>query len=221
MSFPTRTHAKTATVLCTLAALACPGAAVAAGTGGAAFEPDAARARHALAGDALAFRGTARPGSRVAVQRLADGEWVTDATAVAGPSGRYVARWRSQRVGVFSLRAVPVGGENARASAVEEPVRVTVYKRSGATWFGRGLYGRRTACGQILTPKLVGVAHKTLPCGTRVSFLFRGRSITVPVVDRGPFGAGLSWDLTYAAAEELGFTETGRGTIGAFPLMRR
>lgn len=221
MSFLTRTHANAATVLGTLVALASPGAALAADTGGAAFEPDAARARQALAGDPIAFRGTAQPGSSVAVQRLADGEWVTDATAVAGRSGRYLARWRSRRAGVFSLRALPTSGENARAAAVDEPVRVTVYSRSSATWFGRGLYGRKTACGQTLTPQLLGVAHKTLPCGTRVSFLFRGRSITVPVVDRGPFGAGLSWDLTYAAAEELDFTETGRGTVGVFPLRRR
>lgn len=221
MSFSTRTHAKAATVLGTVLALACPGAVTAADTGGAAFDPGAAPARHALAGQALGFRGTARPGSRVAIQRLDDGTWVTDASAVAGRSGRYLARWRSERIGVFALRAVPARRASVRASAVAEPVRVTVYKRSTATWFGRGLYGRTTACGQTLTPRLMGVAHKTLPCGTRVSFLFRGRSITVPVVDRGPFGHGLSWDLTYAAAEALDFTETGRGTVGAVSHRRR
>jgi len=221
MSFPTRTHAVAATVLGTVVALACPGAAAAADTGGSAYEADAARARHALAGQALGFRGTAQPGSRIAIQRLDRGSWVTDSTAVAGRSGRYLARWRSEQIGVFSLRAVSAGQGSVRASAVDEPVRVTVYKRSGATWFGRGLYGRKTACGQTLSSTLMGVAHKTLPCGTRVSFLFRGRSITVPVVDRGPFGAGLSWDLTYAAAEALDFTETGRGTVGAIALRRR
>jgi len=222
MSFSTRTHAKAATVLGTVLALACPGAAAAADTGGTAFDPEAAQARHALVGQALGFRGTAQPGARVAIQRVDDGKWVTDATAVAGRSGRYHARWRSEHIGIFSLRAVPASEGNVRASTVsDEPVRVTVYKRSGATWFGRGLYGRTTACGQTLTPRLMGVAHKTLPCGTRVSFLFRGRSITVPVVDRGPFGAGLSWDLTYAAAEALDFTETGRGTVGAVSLRRR
>lgn len=210
-----------ATALSTVVALACPGAAPAADTGGTAFEADAARARHALAGQALGFRGTAQPGSRIAIQRLDRGNWVTDATAIAGRSGRYLARWRSEQIGVFSLRAVPAGRGSVRASAVDEPVRVTVYKRSGATWFGRGLYGRKTACGQTLSSTLMGVAHKTLPCGTRISFLFRGRSITVPVVDRGPFGAGLSWDLTYAAAEALDFTETGRGTVGAIALRRR
>ena len=67
--------------------------------------------------------------------------------------------------------------------------------------------------GLQLTKELVGVAHKTLPCGTMVELSYRGRSIVAPVVDRGPYAKGMSWDLTSAAAEQLGFTGTGR--IGA------
>ena len=88
------------------------------------------------------------------------------------------------------------------------------------SWYGPGFYGGRTACGQAYTRELLGVAHRTLPCGTKVSFLFEGRTITVPVVDRGPFGKGISWDLTTAAADALGFTETGKGTVGAVSLRR-
>jgi rare lipoprotein A len=82
-----------------------------------------------------------------------------------------------------------------------------------ATWYGPGLYGNKTACGQELTKELVGVAHKTLPCGTLVEVAYGGTSVVVPVVDRGPFVKGMSWDLTSAAAELLGFTGTAR--IGA------
>jgi rare lipoprotein A (peptidoglycan hydrolase) len=60
---------------------------------------------------------------------------------------------------------------------------------------------------------LQGVAHKTLPCGTRVSLLYRGRRLTVPVVDRGPYAAGKHWDLTAATAAALRFTHTDR--VGA------
>jgi rare lipoprotein A len=77
-----------------------------------------------------------------------------------------------------------------------------------ATWFGPGFYGRQTACGQTLTPAVVGVANRTLPCGTLVSVTYKGHSLTVPVLDRGPYGHEASWDLTAGAAEALGVTET-------------
>jgi hypothetical protein len=45
---------------------------------------------------------------------------------------------------------------------------------------------------------------------------YQGRTLVVPVVDRGPFTAGVEWDLTAAAAHTLGFTQSGR--LGAIPL---
>ena len=60
-----------------------------------------------------------------------------------------------------------------------------------------------------LTPDLEGVAHRSLPCGTHVAFTYAGRTIVVPVIDRGPYGvAGANWDLTKATADILGFTAT-------------
>ncbi len=70
-----------------------------------------------------------------------------------------------------------------------------------ASWYGPGLYGRRTACGQTLTTGLQGVAHKSLPCGTRVSIRYRGRSTSAVVVDRGPFSGAREFDLTSATAQ--------------------
>jgi hypothetical protein len=79
------------------------------------------------------------------------------------------------------------------------------------SWYGPGFYGNRTACGQALTTSLMGVAHRTLPCGTKVSFRnpSNGRVITVPVVDRGPYAAGRTWDLTGAACTALNHCYTG------------
>jgi rare lipoprotein A len=65
-------------------------------------------------------------------------------------------------------------------------------------------------------PGMIGVAHRTLPCGTQVQIAYRGRTIVVPVIDRGPFANGADWDLTQAAAEELGMAGTSH--IGAMPL---
>ena len=79
-----------------------------------------------------------------------------------------------------------------------------------ATWFGPGFYGKQTACGQTLTPGVVGVANRTLACGTLVKVTYRGHSLTVPVLDRGPYAHGADWDLTAGAAQALGVTETVR-----------
>jgi hypothetical protein len=56
-----------------------------------------------------------------------------------------------------------------------------------APWFGPGLYGNGTACGQTLTRKLVGIAHRKWPCGTKVKVRYRGIVVKTKVVDRGPY----------------------------------
>lgn len=76
-----------------------------------------------------------------------------------------------------------------------------------ASWYGPGFYGNRTACGQVYTPEIQGVAHRTLPCGTLLQLEFGGRTVTVPVIDRGPFIAGRTLDLSNATRAALGCTD--------------
>ena len=73
-----------------------------------------------------------------------------------------------------------------------------------ASWYGPGFYGNRTACGQIYTPDILGVAHRTLRCGTLVVLEYRGRTLTVPVIDRGPYIAGRTLDLSNATRLAMG-----------------
>jgi rare lipoprotein A (peptidoglycan hydrolase) len=80
---------------------------------------------------------------------------------------------------------------------------------SNISWYGPRFYGNGTACGPTLTKTLVGVAHRTLPCGTLVTFRYKGRTLTVPVVDRGPYVAGRTWDLTHGACAILKHCFTG------------
>jgi hypothetical protein len=79
------------------------------------------------------------------------------------------------------------------------------------SWYGPGFYGKRTACGLAMTESLVGVAHRTLPCGTMITFKnpANGRIVTAPVVDRGPYVAGRRWDLTGGLCKKLGHCYTG------------
>jgi rare lipoprotein A (peptidoglycan hydrolase) len=89
----------------------------------------------------------------------------------------------------------------------------TTFKK--ATWYGPGFWGRSTACGTVLTPTTIGVAHRKLPCGTQVTFTNAGRSVTATVIDRGPFHKGYAWDLTKKAAKRVGFLAVGAGPIQA------
>jgi rare lipoprotein A len=55
----------------------------------------------------------------------------------------------------------------------------------------------------------IGVAHRNLPCGTLVKFVYEGRAVIAPVIDRGPFVKGRAWDLTAAASQALEFEGVG------------
>ena len=89
---------------------------------------------------------------------------------------------------------------------------VPVWKYDGeVSWYGPGFYGKRTACGYAFTQSIIGVAHRDLPCGTKVTFRnpANGRTITMPVIDRGPYVAGRQWDLSGGACLALGHCYTG------------
>jgi hypothetical protein len=77
-----------------------------------------------------------------------------------------------------------------------------------ATWYGPGFFGNETACGETLTRRTMGVAHKTLPCGSKVVLRYKGRYVRTTVIDEGPFANGAKWDLTQATAEALRFEYT-------------
>jgi rare lipoprotein A (peptidoglycan hydrolase) len=92
-------------------------------------------------------------------------------------------------------------------SKTRESLVRTMPKRT-ATWYGPGFFGNRTACGKRLKRGTVGVAHKRLPCGTKVVVRYKGHFLRTKVIDRGPFDNGAKWDLTQKAARLLGFEVT-------------
>jgi rare lipoprotein A len=84
------------------------------------------------------------------------------------------------------------------------------WRYGGASWYGPGLWGNKTACGQTLRPQTMGVAHKTLPCGTTVKFVYHGKAVVTEVIDRGPYIKNRAWDLTKAVSDALEFEGVGR-----------
>jgi len=122
--------------------------------------------------------------------------------------------------GAFAVGALADTGGVAAGGPAASP-KAPVHKTGIATWFGPGFYGKKTACGQIMTPELVGVANRTLPCGTLVKVSYRGHLLTLPVIDRGPYShIGADWDLTTGAAQTLGVEDTvriGTRVVGSAP----
>jgi rare lipoprotein A len=142
--------------------------------------------------------------------------WVPVADAAAEPNGSFTTTWHPTRPGQLTIRAVIKGAQASSAAAAAPSVSLTLYRRSIATLYGPGFYGHRTACGQILRRGTIGVANRTLPCGTPVQIYYKGNVITVPVIDRGPYAHGANWDLTMATGRVLGILDT--EVIGAAPV---
>jgi hypothetical protein len=120
----------------------------------------------------------------------------------------------SAAIAVLVLGAVPVqamtGGAGVATSDGTVPggqgiVFSSPMRSAGATWYGPGLYGNHTACGQTLRPGTVGVAHKTLPCGTTLKLAYHGHYLVTRVIDRGPYTKGNAFDLTNGARRALDF----------------
>lgn len=92
------------------------------------------------------------------------------------------------------------------AVAVKAERKGPHWRTAEYSWYGPGFYGSGTACGQTYTKTILGVANKSLPCGTRVTLRNprNGRQITVRVIDRGPYVSGRMWDLSRGTCEALG-----------------
>lgn len=90
------------------------------------------------------------------------------------------------------------------------------YDRTGmASWYGKAFHGRTTASGRKFNMHEMTAAHTTLPTGTQVKVtnLANGRSAIVVITDRGPFVKGRIIDLSWAAADYLGFVNNGTARV--------
>jgi len=113
--------------------------------------------------------------------------------------------------GWYATAALAATGGTSTSTSAGQAAQAKPTKPQIATWFGPGFYGQKTACGQTMTPVVVGVASRTLPCGTLVLVNYKSHRLTVPVIDRGPYAKnGAIWDLTAGAASALTIADTVR-----------
>jgi peptidoglycan lytic transglycosylase len=161
-----------------------------------------------LDGHRVSVAGRLSPGlsgRTVALQAMGQHGWHDVTHARTGASGRFRLRYLPRQTGSERVR-VRFGGDASDLSAHRRLGRLNVYRLAEASWYGGG---GGLACGGSLTSSTLGVANKTLPCGTLVTLRYGSRSIRVPVVDRGPYVAGREFDLTEATKYALGFGDTG------------
>ena len=137
--------------------------------------------------------------------------WLMNSLAGRGPFDGYFNSPTDSLVREFQ-NAVGVSSDGV----VRKDTRKRIASRMRnnlATWYGPGFWGNRTACGKTLKTTTIGVAHKKLPCGTKVTFAYNGRWVRAKVIDRGPYNGDYKWDLTKKLAKRLGFLATGAGTV--------
>jgi rare lipoprotein A len=161
-----------------------------------------------LAGHAASVAGTLRPGLAgrlVALQALGRHGWSTLTETRTGAGGRFRLRYVPRRTGSEPVR-LRFAGDAYDLASHRRLGRLDVFRLAEASWYGGG---GSLACGGSLTSATMGVANKTLPCGSLVTLRYDGRSVRVPVIDRGPYVAGREFDLTEATKRALGFGDTG------------
>ncbi|MFL5874006.1 MAG: septal ring lytic transglycosylase RlpA family protein [Solirubrobacterales bacterium] len=163
-----------------------------------------------LAGNGVAVRGKVRPSGRHRVKVVFRGPDGGVRGVTTRADGTFTLRWTPERIGSYAVRAYGVHDRQVAASH-SSARKLTSYRLAGASYYGPGIFGNGVACGGTLLPGTMGVANKTLPCGTKVKLRYHGRSVTVPVIDRGPYVAGRDYDLTWAVKLKLGFP--GVGTV--------
>jgi hypothetical protein len=160
-----------------------------------------------LGGQFVHVRGKLAPaiaGRHVRLLGRSGRGWRTLATARTGPRGGFDLRYSPGATDQQSLR-VGFAGDRLNRSSWARVGEVTVLHPSVASWY---YDAGSTACGFHAQ---FGVANKSLPCGTKVTFSYGGRTVTATVDDRGPYVSGREWDLSQTTAGALGFG--GVGTV--------
>jgi rare lipoprotein A len=163
--------------------------------------------RHtSVAGTLLEASRPAHAGLVVTLQALDRHGWRTLARARTGAHGRFRLNYAPRQLGSAWLRLRFAGDASERPSH-RRLGRLNVYRLAEASWYGGG---GSLACGGALTSSTMGVANKTLPCGTLVTLRYGDHTVRVPVVDRGPYVEGREFDLTEATKDALGFGGVGQ-----------
>ena len=159
-------------------------------------------------GEKVVVSGRVTPaGGRKVVVDVGDEKLKTHARK----NGTFRVKWKPSEAGTQTVRVRAAGNKVANGSG-DKAGKVTVFRPAAASYYGPGLYGNGVACGGTLQPGTIGVANKSLPCGTKLTVRYGNKQVkNVEVIDRGPYVGNREFDLTEALRNKLGFG--GVGTV--------
>lgn len=157
-------------------------------------------------GDAVPIKGHVAPGGpgrKVKVK--VGGDTLHTRT---NRTGHFEVKWKARSAGDYAVH-VKADGDRIAAGSGDKAGHVTVFRGAEASYYGPGFYGGSLACGGTLQAGTIGVANKTMPCGTKLTLRYGHKEVDVKVIDRGPYSGSREFDLTEATKNKLGFPSTG------------
>ena len=118
---------------------------------------------------------------------------------------------RTEPLHKYANRPYEVFGKKYTPMASVQPFT----QRGVASWYGKRFHGQKTSSGETYDMYKMTAAHPTLPIPSyaRVTNVANRRSVVVRINDRGPFHAGRIIDLSYAAANKLGYIGVGSAQV--------
>jgi rare lipoprotein A len=185
-----------------------PTTAVAARAGRRAERPEFFVHRHAalaLAGRTVAIRGRLKDacaGVRVRLQQRSGHGWRALASARVSRHGHFALTYQAPEAGTAGLRVAFKGGHGLHATTASVGAVTAMHPAVASWYYDYPQLG--DACGFHAA---YGIANKTLPCGTKVTLSYRGRTVVATVDDRGPYIAGRDYDLGLSTQRALGMTD--------------
>ena len=99
------------------------------------------------------------------------------------------------------------------APTLVDHAQAAKFNRCGnASWYA---LHSKTASGEMMNPKKMTAAHRSLPFGTKLKVTNKrnGKSVIVRINDRGPFIKGRIVDVSKAAARKIGMVRSGHAPV--------
>jgi rare lipoprotein A len=117
--------------------------------------------------------------------------------------------------GLLSLAAVSAAPPGVARGERQASASGAHLQKGRAAFYSQTFDGHKTACGGTYSATEMTIAHRTLPCGTkvRITNMKNGKSVEATVNDRGPASHQRIVDVSRAVAEQLDFVKQGTATV--------
>lgn len=112
---------------------------------------------------------------------------------------------------ILTVFGISVSAQDTSKLSDSKKGKKAVVQYGVASYYSNNFQGKKTSSGELFNQKKLTAAHNTLPLGTyiRVTNLKNRKSVVVKVNDRLHHRNKRLVDLSYAAAQKLGYVKSG------------